>query len=382
LIGLAQIAEARKDYEAMVRRLEEARSRNPKALEPALMLARYYLAKGDALRALEAARAIAESAPEDPSVLQVLGQAQLAAGETASAVAAFRKLVERSPKDPASHYLLGLALAASGDEEAALKSFAAALQLKQDFLPAAGEQIRLWLKQKRYEQALAAARKLQELLPKQPVGYVWEGEVALHQQQYQHALQAYQKAYALEGSSLTAQRLYQLYRQLGEAAKANAILEGWLDKAPQDPAAWLSLAMGYQADGERERAIAAYEKAQAVEPSNLLILNNLAWLYQERGDPKALQLAEQLVEKAKDHPEMLDTVGWIFSHHGKRQEGLTLLREAAVRAPHLPAIHLHLAEVLAESGNKKEAREILQRLLKEHPQFAERERAQALLDTL
>jgi FimV-like protein len=79
---------------------------------------------------------------------------------------------------------------------------------------------------------------------------------------------------------------------------------------------------------------------------------------------------------------MLDTVGWIYSQRGRLKEGVTLLQEAAVRAPHLPAIHLHLAEALVQSGNKDEARRILQRLLKEQPQFPERERAQKLLDSM
>jgi putative PEP-CTERM system TPR-repeat lipoprotein len=382
LIGLAQIAETRKDYEAMARRLEEARSRNPEALEPALMLAKYLLAKGEALKALEAVRAVAEKYPDDGRVLQILGQAQLAADQAASAVATFQKLVSRFPKEPYSHYLLGLSLVASGNEEAALKAWETALQLKEDFLPAAGERIRLLLKQKRYEEALAAARKLQKLLPEQPVGYIWEGEVALQQKQSDQALASYRKAHDLGGSSLTAQRLYQLYRQRGESAKANEILQGWLKQSPQDAAGWLMLAMGYQADGEATRAIEAYEKARALAPDNLLILNNLAWLYQETGQTKALELAEDLASKAKDNPEMLDTVGWIYSQRGRLKEGVTLLQEAAVRAPHLPAIHLHLAEALVQSGNKDEARRILQRLLKEQPQFPERERAQKLLDSM
>lgn len=382
LIGLAQIAETRKDYQGMVRWLEEARSRNPEVLEPALMLTRYRLAQGEALKALEAVRGVAERYPDEARVLQALGQAQLAADQAASAVATFQTLVGHAPKDPRSHYLLGSALAASGNEEAALRAWEAALQLQEDYLPAAGERIRLLLKQKRHAEALAAARKLQRLLPKQPVGYVWEGEVALHQKQYDQALGAYQQAHALRGSSITAQRLYQLYRQQGDLAKANGVLEGWLRQSPQDAGGWLVLAMGYQADGERDRAIYAYEKAQALQPDNLLILNNLAWLYQETAHPGALALADRLLARGKDQPEMLDTVGWIFSQHGRLEQGLTLLREAAVRAPHLPTIHLHLAEALVQSGNKDEAKEILQRLLKEHLRFAERERTQALLNAL
>lgn len=382
LIGLAQIAEARQDYEAMVRRLEEARSRHPEVIEPAWMLAKYYLAKGEALKALEAVHGIAERHPDDPRVLQALGQAQLLAGEAANAVATSQKLVSLSPQDPASHYLLGSALAANGDEAAALKALEAALKLKPDYLPAAGERIRLLLKHQRDEEALAEAKKLQGLLPQQPVGYVWEGEIALQQNRYDHALAAYRRAHELQGASLTAQRLYQLYRRQGKAAQAAEILKDWLGKSPQDLGSWLVLALGYQADGLREQAILAYEKALALQPDHPVILNNLAWLYQEVGNPKALVLAERLLELGKDHPEMLDTVGWIYTQQGKFQAGLTVLQEAAVKAPHLPAVQLHLAEAWIKAGNPDQARKVLQRLLKEQANFPEREQAQKLLNTL
>ncbi|MCX8048432.1 MAG: PEP-CTERM system TPR-repeat protein PrsT [Methylohalobius sp.] len=382
LIGLAQVAEARKDYPGMVRHLEEARGRNPELVEPALMLAKYYLAKREALKALEAVRAVAEKHPQDGRVLQILGQTQLAADQAASAVATFQRLVALAAQDPQSHHLLALALAANKDEDKALKALDQALALKSDYVPAASEKVGLLLRQKRYAEASAAAQKLQEALPNQPAGYLLAGEVALQQGRYDQALQAYQRAHAMESSSLTAQRLYQLYRKQGQSAKANQTLEDWLKRSPQDVGAWFMLAMGYQADGERARAIEAYEKARALAPDNLVVLNNLAWLYQEAGQTKALALAEVLLEKAKDNPEMLDTVGWIYSQQGRIKEGLTLLQEAVVKAPHIPAIHLHLAEAWVKAGNKDEARKVLTRLLKDQPEFAERARAQALLDEL
>ncbi|MDV3241487.1 MAG: tetratricopeptide repeat protein, partial [Methylocaldum sp.] len=82
---------------------------------------------------------------------------------------------------------------------------------------------------------------------------------------------------------------------------------------------------------------------------------------------------------SENRPEVMDTVGWIFVQNGKQKEGLNLLQDAAVHAPHVAQIRIHLAEALAKSGRKDEARKELERLLKEKKNFAEREKAEILL---
>ncbi|XSG86211.1 MAG: XrtA/PEP-CTERM system TPR-repeat protein PrsT [Methylohalobius sp. ZOD2] len=382
LLGLARIAEMRKDYKGLLKWLETAHTRSPEALEPSLMLSRYYLARGESLKALSLAREAVEKHPQDANAQFALGRAQLGAGQAANAAATFQKLVDRFSQNPRMHHFLGLALAAGDNDEAALAAWDEALELDQDYVPAAGNKIRLLLDKERYPQALAAARSLQTQFPDRSVGYFWEGEIAIKQKKFEQALSAYRKAHELNPTAVHARRLYQLYRQLDEPAKAHAILQAWLEASPRDAESWTMLAMGYQAEGNYDKAVKAYERAREVQPEHLLILNNLAWLYQKLDDPRALKLADQLVDKAQDHPEMLDTVGWIFTQNGKLQKGVTLLREASVRAPHLPAIRLHLAEALIQSGDGEEAKAILERLLKEQPQFPQRAHAEKLLSAL
>ncbi len=159
-------------------------------------------------------------------------------------------------------------------------------------------------------------------------------------------------------------------------------MESWLEQSPGDAGSWMLLALGYQAEKNHGKAIFAYEKALSLQPDNTVVLNNLAWLYQETYDPRGLETAKRLAGLEQDKPEVLDTVGWIYLHNGRLEDGLRMLQEAAVKAPHIPAIRLHLAEALIKTGRKEEAKIELKRLIKEHPDFPERLRARKLLDSV
>jgi len=61
---------------------------------------------------------------------------------------------------------------------------------------------------------------------------------------------------------------------------------------------------------------------------------------------------------------------------------LELLRKAAVLAPHEPSISYHLGTALANAGEELEAKELLERVLRDYPDFPESKDAAALLERL
>lgn len=379
LIGQAQLAEQAKDYGKMVKFLEEAKDKNPKNPEPAIMLTRYYLSQGKGLQALDIASAAESGNPDNPAVIQNLGLAQLGANQAASAVVLFKRLVDKIPENPEYRHNLAQALFKTGDKKAATKQWDEALMRAPDYVPAMLAKTELAMQDKRYDEAAKIAATIENKFPKAPLGYQLEGDAAVAQKQFKAGLAAYDKAYAIAPSSYLARRLFQARRELHENRAAYDGLEKWLESANNDVESWMMLAGAYQQDGDNAKAVSAYEKAYALKPDNALIQNNLAWIYQESGNKKALELAEKIVLKADSNPEILDTVGWIFLHNGKVEQGLVLLQQAAVQAPHIAQIRLHLAQAFAKSGKKDEARQELERLLKEKKEFAERKQAEDLL---
>ena len=63
-----------------------------------------------------------------------------------------------------------------------------------------------------------------------------------------------------------------------------------------DAVARVTLASDQHQSGSKETAIHAYEKVLETQPGSVLALNNLAWLYYERDDPRALDLAKRAYE--------------------------------------------------------------------------------------
>jgi predicted Zn-dependent protease len=113
--------------------------------------------------------------------------------------------------------------------------------------------------------------------------------------------------------------------------------------------------------------------------SNPVLLNNLAWLYDQKGDAKAVELAEKALANAPNTPEVMDTAGWILTRRGHPQRGLKLLEQANKAAPKQGDIAYHYAFALHKAGKSQEAARLLERMLEAKIEFSEVENARKLL---
>jgi predicted Zn-dependent protease len=113
-----------------------------------------------------------------------------------------------------------------------------------------------------------------------------------------------------------------------------------------------------------------------------VLLNNLAWAYQQVKDRRALETAERAYKLKPDMPGVADTLGYILIEMGDTKRGLELLQQAAANAPKNPAIRYHLAQGWFKAGDKAKARDELTRLLSTDAKFPERAEAVKLLRQL
>jgi Flp pilus assembly protein TadD len=159
-------------------------------------------------------------------------------------------------------------------------------------------------------------------------------------------------------------------------------VEDWANRNPDDWRSLRAAADVWFAEGQFDRAELWYEKTLARSPREPASLNNLAWILQERGDIRAVRLAETALKAAGDDPAILDTAGWVQFRLGDKQRALELLRKADSLAPGDPDIRYHLAAVLAETGDKAEARRLLEEALAGSARFPSRAEAERLLARL
>jgi len=116
-------------------------------------------------------------------------------------------------------------------------------------------------------------------------------------------------------------------------------------------------------------------------------LNNLAWLYQQKGDlAKARGLAERAIAAApralQQTPQIDDTLGWILLAQGEADKALIYLSAASLSAPKNPDIQYHLAVALNRLGRTADAQAMLESLLGSGMTFSDRAEAEKLLQQL
>jgi putative PEP-CTERM system TPR-repeat lipoprotein len=213
------------------------------------------------------------------------------------------------------------------------------------------------------EDAIAEARKLQKDRPKRALGYALEGEVLAAQAKWPQAAAAYRDAIAREPISLLAVRRYEALQKVGPA-DASAFAVQWARDHPTDVTLIAFIAQQNLVRKDYRTAISNYQEALKLDPDNPLLLNNLAWVLAETGDPKAREYAASAYRQAPFNPNVIDTLGWAEVQIGDAQKGVELLRAASNLAPSNSDIRLHLAKGLIKTGDKAGAKKALEPLSK------------------
>jgi Flp pilus assembly protein TadD len=109
LVALAKMASDDGRAQEGIALLERARDKNPRAVQPRLILANYQLRRGNAAEALTLAREAYDISPRLPAAALLLGRAQIANGMTDDAISSLSELAERYPNSVDTHMQLALA---------------------------------------------------------------------------------------------------------------------------------------------------------------------------------------------------------------------------------------------------------------------------------
>ncbi|TFW30700.1 XrtA/PEP-CTERM system TPR-repeat protein PrsT [Massilia horti] len=363
--------------------LEKASDANPDAVAPALRLAGHYLEIKQTAKALTLARKLYTANAGNPDVLDLLGQAQLANNAPTDALETYSKLAKLLPKSALAQLRLAHVHHQLKNDAASAADVKRAVELQPDFVPARGAQIQLALSQGKPDEAIAAARQLQQAKGQSGVaGYVLEGDAQLLLKRPALAVAAYQKAYANAKSAQLLLKLAEALKQAGKASDAQPLLAQWQKEHPEDVVVALYAAESQLANKQFKTAIAMLEDVVKRAPNHAGALNNLAWAYQQEKDPRALGVAEQAYKAGGEIPQIMDTLAWVLIEKGDTNRALPLLQKAVTLAPESHDIRYHLAYGLSKSGDKAGARKELDKLLSQNKRFAQEEEARSLLKTL
>jgi putative PEP-CTERM system TPR-repeat lipoprotein len=381
MMALAQVELQRGNTERAGQWLERAVTAAPETIQPRIALTRFYFRTNQPAAALEAANEAVELSPNSPVTLGLRGMAQLAVGDAEAAVASLRSAVDQAGDSPQLRVALARAQALAGDETAARSTLQALYQERPELVRAGYSLGLLQIRAGDTQAALDTAERIQAQERGGAIGALLAGQAHSAAGDTQAAIDAYQKAVDA-GLRDALGPLVAVRVKAGMETPEQPLL-AWLENHPDDGAARLSLAQWYTQRNAYAQAAEQYEiLAEATDRQNAALLNNLAWVYHQSADPRALETARQAHALAPENPAVADTLGWIELQSGNVDEARALLAAAVAAAPDQPEIRYHYAAALARAGETDAARKQLQTALEGNAAFSARADAEALLKSL
>lgn len=378
---LAQLAAANGDLPGAIEQLEYVRAKDANAAEARIMLASAYLRQQDEKSADAVISELQSAGKSKFAVANALGKLYATRGRLQEARGWFQDAARLEPDNPQPQLNVARMQLALGDKVLARETLEKVVAAHPESLPSAVELISLNLREGRPQAARERVAGLKTAHPNDPSVAVIEGDVAMAMKSYAAAAAAYESAARRAPSGSTAVRLSRA-RRLGNLSDPGRPLAEWLDKNPDDLAVRLVLAEDHMTEGRTDRAIVEYERAIQADARSPMALNNLAWLYQQKGDSRAAEFAKRAHEMAPEVAAIADTYGWILVQSGDVAGGLAVLKKAVSGGATQPDIRYHYAAALAKAGDRAAARAQLLELTRTKEQYSSADDARKLLAEL
>ncbi|MBE8716026.1 hypothetical protein C4F51_02355 [Cellvibrio sp. KB43] len=156
------------------------------------------------------------------------------------------------------------------------------------------------------------------------------------------SLEAFQTSWAVKPTESAAEAIFSAHQAAGNTAGRDEWLNEWLNKLPNSAKATLVKAMQYQQAGNLKEAEVWYQRSIEISADSVIAFNNLAWIYHEQKDKRALEYAKRAYDLAPQSPVILDTYGWMLVNAGSVKEGVAYLEQAEKIAPDNADVKEHL----------------------------------------
>lgn len=346
-------------------------------------LVKLYELKGQASEVLTLAQAMNQRHPNQSQVLSLLARAQIVNKRFDEAEQTLKNLVAKDARDLYNRLLLAkLGLYRSADAEATERLIDEALAIEPDNANAITLKTLSLLQQKKYDEALTFADRLEKKSPESQIGKILKAEAYGAQAQYDQALSYYQQAYWISPEPNVLNRMVGLLSAQGKSGEAIRLLSREIDKTPQNAQAHFLIANLYLEQQNLAKAEAHYRAVLKENAENPVVLNNLAMIYYKQNDPKSLEMAEQAYRQAPDSAAIADTYGIVLLQRGQSREALTVLQKAAELAPNVAEVQFNLAKAHQANGNKATAINILEKIVADSGTFENKQEAADLLNKL
>jgi putative PEP-CTERM system TPR-repeat lipoprotein len=296
-----------------------------------------------------------------------------------------RTMLTRHPTSARAHGVLAQLLLARNDLVAAQKAFEQELELDRNSVEAVTGLVAVDLTRKRANDARTRIDAFLAKHPKEPSALVLASKVYKELGQPAKVEELLNRALAADPSNPSTYALlaevFISQKRIGDARKQFTEI---VKLKPRSVAALTMMGLICYADRDLDAAQEWWEKALQVDHYAAAAANNLAWLYAEgRGNLEvALQLAMMAKSKFPTLPEVNDTLGWVYYRKELYGQAILYIQQSLDVDPNNPAYHYHLGMAYAHKGDDAKARRLLERVLKIDPQFPDASQVRKTLASL
>jgi predicted Zn-dependent protease len=338
--------------------LQKSAGLNPRFVPARLTLAALAIERQDFQEALRQADAILGIEPASMRGQIARVAALRGLGLTVDAWSHIRNLRRDFPGNPAVELEAAYLLLVEG------KPQAAETILRALFRPGTGVRVVAGL-----AEALTAQRKNAEAVrvlqsdlaaaPDRPVVLFALAETLVRTGDAASAIQTYARLLASQPALPDAWlRLARLHASRAEGDQAAAVLRQAVTRFPDDDHMRQNLAEILLLSEKYEQAEQLFREWLTKQPSNVMLMNNVAFVLAERRTnlDEALALVQQAMARAPLDPGLQDTLGMVLLARGQKKQAAELFGKLVSRFPNRPSYRFHYGLSLLETGDRTGAK--------------------------
>ena len=362
MMALSNITLSQHDIGSAIDWLKKAVNATPKDPLPSLRLANLYAGQKDWNNALTIMRGLVQQFPNNLDVLDLIARIQIATGDSAGAVANYRRATEIGGNMAILFERYAAAQVVASDVKGAKQSLQRAIQLEPTNIGLKSEEIEVEYKLGGLPAAQAAAKTMLAPGDDPSNAALWVSAALAREGKPLDAAALLADAEKAHPSSAPVMQHAMILAANGDAKKGAALLKTWSAGHPTDANARRLVADLDMQAKDWPAAQADFETLIAQSPNDVVLLNDLAWVYLQQGNVKACAMADRAHTLAPLSAAVEDTLGWIMVAQADAKGGLPYLKAATYAMPQDPTVQFHLAVALSRTGAMEPAREMLAKL--------------------
>ncbi len=324
-----------------------SQERNPTSIPHTMLLAKIYVLQGMTKETISLLSNFPKSQKLPVIYWVSLGNSLLLENKIDEVKKLYDEWTQLQPKQKLSWMKAAVTESHTKNYAAGLLAITQGLKFNPDDTQLLTLQTYFYIKTDKLVQAQANIDAFENATKEKPAVENLQGKIWAKQGEYKKAIGKLLIGYKAAPNGKNAGFVYNVYKALNQADKAEDFALTHIEKHPKDLFMQTVLAENYSISGQSDKAYVQYKNIVELFPNNVVALNNLAWIELEKNNLNQAEiLGDQVLKLAPLNPNVLDTVASIKLALGNKEQGIKLLKKANELAPQNKAIQQHLQKAL------------------------------------